>query len=143
MRRSAQRLGRVLYRAAGVLVIGALLAGQHVSVGPLARHATGEGARDGCTEQACHCGADCTCAHCDQHGENADPGTDGLSFRSCGGPSQGPAGVFAVSKSLVAPGSLLHAAPRSPKHSASHSPESLASQRRGSRVFRPPKPRVG
>ena len=152
-----QRLSRTIQCTAGVLVIGVLLAPQ-VPIGPLAQQWT-SAPHTGCTEQVCYCGEKrCTCAHCDHcgdeqgahaprknadPGENADAGTGGLSFRSCGGSSQGLAGVFAVSKSLVAPAPLLKPAPRLPKHTASPSPDSLASQRRDDDVFRPPKPRIG
>lgn len=154
MRTPAQRLGQAVCRAAGVLVVGALLM-QHVPVGPLAQQWTSH-ANGGCTEQVCYCGADCTCAHCDQHGgkegsnapsesagEQPDP-SDELAFRSCDGSSQGPAGVFVVSKSLVAPGPLpMTTALRAEALAPSRPPAALVSQRRGDDVFRPPKPRIG
>ena len=156
MRRSAQRLSHAIRGAAGVLVIGVLLAGQHVPVGPLAQQGAGPAAGHGCTEQVCYCGADCTCDRCAHHdgngeqdapaesaGEQTGSSPGELAFRSCGGPSQGPPEAFVVSKSLLhpgpRPGSVLHVA----EQPAAGTLPALASQRRGDDVFRPPKPRIG
>jgi hypothetical protein len=139
-----------------VLVIGVLLAGQHVPVGLLAQQWAGPATGHGCTEQVCYCGTDCTCDRCAHHdgngeqdapaessGEQTDPGSGELAFRSCSGPSQGLPGAFVVSKSLLCPGPQPGSVPRVAEQPAAGTLSALASQRRGDDVFRPPKPRIG
>jgi hypothetical protein len=151
MRISAQRFGRRFGGAVAVLIMGVLLV-QHVPLGPSAsRHAGGAG-HGGCTEQACHCGADCSCAHCAHHdgsrdGAESAPGpeeapVDGPTLRSCGGPA-GPMGVFTVSKSLLAPGISATVGRPSPPAHLIHRRKVVAPQRVADELFRPPRRRIG
>ena len=142
----AQRLNRGVGRAVAVLVVGVLLL-QHAPLGLLAHRATGGAEHGGCTERVCYCGEDCSCAHCAHHdGEGDTTGrgapVEGPVLGSCSGPVQGPAGVFIVSKSLLAPDGSAAVGRPSPPAPVERC-EAFAPQRVVDELFRPPRQRIG